>query len=298
MVSTFDPEPYLEKWYVQPCSYNKRDVLMYALGIGCTELNWIYENDLDFSIFPTFPVNLLFKGTSQDVVSFPSPVIFNGPIMAMPQLPGTKVILDGERHIEKFHELNPDGEDLKLREKLVGVHQKGKGASVEQISEILDKYGKVYYRIISLSFFVGARGFKDSGKSYSEKVIIPRREPDYVEEIQTSKYQTNVYRLSGDYNPLHIDPNFALVSGFHTPIMHGLCSMGISVRAIMGRFSITSEIFKAVKVRFAAPVVPGQTLCVEMWKDGPRVIFLSKVKETGVIVINNSYVDLNMKSKM
>eukprot|EP00501_MAST-03F_sp_TOSAG23-6_P001507 GSMAST32.ASY1.ANO1.1568.1 assembled CDS len=259
MVSTFDPEPYLEKWYVQPCSYNKRDVLMYALGIG----------------------------TSQDVVSFPSPVIFNGPIMAMPQLPGTKVILDGERHIEKFHE-----------EKLVGVHQKGKGASVEQISEILDKYGKVYYRIISLSFFVGARGFKDSGKSYSEKVIIPRREPDYVEEIQTSKYQTNVYRLSGDYNPLHIDPNFALVSGFHTPIMHGLCSMGISVRAIMGRFSITSEIFKAVKVRFAAPVVPGQTLCVEMWKDGPRVIFLSKVKETGVIVINNSYVDLNMKSKM
>ena len=147
-----DVSQYLNKWVEQPCSFNKRDVLLYAVGIGCTELNWVYENHEDFEVFPTFPINLLFKGTAQDVVSFPSPAMFNGPAVSV-RLPGTKVTLDGERYIEKVRPMDPDGEEemgeLTLREKLVGVHKRGRGASLEQIAEIVDSKGTVYYRIIS-----------------------------------------------------------------------------------------------------------------------------------------------------
>lgn len=115
-----------------------------------------------------------------------------------------------------------------------------------------------------------------------------------------------------DLNPLHVDPAFAKMGGFKQPILHGMCSLGISTRAVLRDFGANdSHNFKAVKARFSAPVLPGETLLVEMWRgEKNRIHFQTKVcdldnflisskfqvKETGKVVISSSYVDFHKLS--
>lgn len=288
---------YLNKWVEQKVAYNKRDLLTYAVGIGCTELNFVYENHDDFSAFPTYPIVLNFKGTDQDVVSFPSEAMMEG--APMPVLPGTRVGLDGERYIECIRPLDVDGGDLTMKSRIIGVHKRGSGASVETEAIVMDGAGNAIYRIVSGAFMVGAKGFKDSGITNSEKIKVPQRSPDAVVDIVTSPFQAQIYRLSGDYNPLHVDPEFAQMSGFKKPILHGLCSLGMSARAVIQQYCPNDvSQFKAIKARFASPVLPGQTLSVHMWKSGNRVIFISKVKETGKVAVSNAYVELQPSAKL
>jgi peroxisomal enoyl-CoA hydratase 2 len=255
------------------------------------------EHDENFSAFPTYPIVLGFKGTDPDVVSFPSEAMSQGP--PMPPLSGVKVALDGERYIEKIAPLDVDGGELTLKSRVIGVHARGTGASVEKEDLLYDKSGKLLYKIVSGAFLVGAKDFKDSGTTNSEKVDVPTRAPDSVLEMPTSKTQAMTYRLSGDYNPLHIDPSFAQMSGFKEPILHGLCSFAITARAVIAQYCDgDSKRFRAIKGRFAKPVLPGDTLLVEMWKEGDKIIVQTKVKETGAVSINNAYVLLNPAAKM
>eukprot|EP00808_Paulinella_micropora_P007111 g4174.t1 len=289
---------FLDKWVKQEVAYLKRDLLTYAVGIGCSELNFVYENHDSFEAFPTYPIVLSFKGKDQDVVSFPSPAMMEGP--PQPGLPGVKAGLDGERYIEKLADLDPDGGKLFLKSRIAGIHKSriagihkaGSGATVQSETLLEDAKGKVYYRMTGGSFLVGAKGFKSAGTSFSKKVDPPAREPDVVEEMHVPKTQAQVYRLSGDYNPLHIDPEMAKIMGFKEPILHGLCTMGFTARAFVKHFCKgTGKAFKSIRVRFASPVLPGQTLQVCMWKDAAtpgRVVIQTKVKETGKVVINNA----------
>jgi len=294
-----ETESMLNEWADVPVSYMTRDLLLYSVGIGATNLNYIYEFADEFAAFPTYPVVLGFKGVDQDAVSFPSPAMLSA--AKMPGLPGTKVGLDGERYIEKVKSIDPDGADnLVLRTRNVGVHKKGSGASCDTEALLVDKdTGEVYYKMLSASFLVGARDFQDSGVSNSQKIAVPSRSPDTVVEVPTSPRQAELYRLSGDYNPLHVDPEFAKMNGFDAPILHGLCSLGMSCNAVMDTYCPEDpELFKAINVRFASPVLPGQTLIVEMWKESSRIIFLTKIKETGKTCISNAYVDLEPQAKL
>ena len=289
-----DAAKYLTKdWVVQPVSYLKRDLLTYAVGIGCTELCYTYENDDDFVAFPTYPVALLFKGEENEVVDFPSDVMTEGP--EMPELPGwAGVALDGERYIEKVRELDPDGEELTLRSKIVGIHKRGSGASVETDAEIVDDQGSLVYRIRSGAFLVGAKNFKDAGITYSESVRPPDRAPDATVAIATTTQQAVLYRLSGDYNPLHIDPQTAQVFGFKEPILHGLCTLGMAARAVLSEYCDNDvSRWKAIKARFSSPVLPGQTIVFDMWRETNRVILVGKLEGTGKVVLNNAYVLLD-----
>jgi multifunctional beta-oxidation protein len=111
---------------------------------------------------------------------------------------------------------------------------------------------------------------------------IPQRPADFLVEEKTSDDAAALYRLNGDRNPLHIDPEFSKVGGFNAPILHGLCSFGLSGKHIFQKFGL----FNNIKVRFAGTVVPGQTLVTEMWKEGKStVVFQTRVSETGKLCI-------------
>lgn len=150
------------------------------------------------------------------------------------------------------------------------------------------------------AFLVGAKNFEDSGTTFSEKIVPPARAPDAVEELPTSRYQSQLYRLSGDYNPLHISSDFAQMVGFKEPILHGLCTLGMSARGLLRAFAGNDPArFHSIKLRFSKPVIPGQTLLVEMWDEGNgRIVFQTKVKETGTVVINNAVFRVKPGAKM
>ena len=191
-----ETEPFLNKWVTQPVQYTQRDLLLYAQGIGCTELPFTYEHDDDFSAFPTYPIVLSFTGMDQDVVSFPSEAMRMGP--ANPPLQGVRTAVDGERMIEMINPIPADGAVLALKSALRGVHKRGSGASVESEAILFDeKSGVEYYRMISGAFLVGAKNFKDSGTTFSQKIKPPSRAPDAVEELPTSRFQAQLYRQQG-----------------------------------------------------------------------------------------------------
>nr|XP_025716567.1 peroxisomal multifunctional enzyme type 2 isoform X2 [Callorhinus ursinus] len=268
-------------------AYTELETIMYALGVGASikepkDMKFIYEGSTDFSCLPTFGV-----------------IIAQKPIVGgeLSGIPGFSVnlekVLHGEQYLELYKPL-PRAGNLKCEAVIADVLDKGSGLVI-----LVDVYSYfeeelVCYNQFSI-FVVGSGGF--GGKRTSNKVkvalAVPNRPPDAVLRDTTSLNQAALYRLSGDWNPLHIDPNFAGFAGFDKPILHGLCTFGFSARHVLQQFADNDvSRFKAIKVRFAKPVYPGQTLQTEMWKEGNRIHFQTKIEETGDIVISNAYVDL------
>lgn len=268
-------------------AYTELETIMYALGVGASikdpkDLKFVYEGSSDFSCLPTFGVIIAQKS------------IMGG---GLAEIPGLSIdfskVLHGEQYLELYKPLPRSGK-LKCEAVVADVLDKGSGVVI--LMDVYSYSGKelICYNQFSV-FLVGSGGF--GGKRTSEKLkvalAIPSRPPDAVLTDTTSLNQAALYRLSGDWNPLHIDPNFASLAGFEKPILHGLCTFGFSARHVLRQFADNDvSRFKAIKTRFAKPVYPGQTLRTEMWKEGNRIHFQTKVQETGDIVISNAYVDL------
>nr|XP_040126385.1 peroxisomal multifunctional enzyme type 2-like [Ictidomys tridecemlineatus] len=268
-------------------AYMEMETIMYALGVGASvkdpkDLKFVYEGSSYFSCLPTFGVIIAQKS------------MMGG---GLADIPGLSInfaqVLHGEQYLELYKPLPRSGK-LKCEAVVADVLDKGSGAVI--LMDVYSYSGKelIYYNQFSL-FLVGSGGF--GGKRTSEKLKValdvPSRSPDAVLRDTTSLNQAALYRLSGDWNPLHIDPNFASLAGFEKPILHGLCTFGFSARHVLQQFADNDvSRFKAIKTRFAKPVYPGQTLQTEMWKEGNRIHFQTKVQETGDIVISNAYVDL------
>ncbi|GFN82479.1 peroxisomal multifunctional enzyme type 2 [Plakobranchus ocellatus] len=272
-------------------NYTERDAIIYALGVGVStkqpgHLKFLFELSDEFSVIPSFGV----------IPAFACLVKSSGNIPGI-EIDPTK-ILHGEQYLELYKPLPRSGK-LTSTFKVADVMDKKSGAVLLYNIETFDEKGeKVAFNQFS-TFVVGAGNFGGPKKSNEITPLAspPSRNPDAVMEEKTSVDQAALYRLSGDSNPLHIDPMFAAMGGFKTPILHGLCTFGHSVRHVMATYADNDmSRFKAVKVRFVKPVLPGQSLRTEMWRDGNRVFFKTKVVETGDIVISGAYLDLHAYS--
>jgi len=259
-------------------TYTERDVILYNLGVGATEqeLQWVFENHDDFSALPSFGV----------VPQFP--ISSSLPLDFLPNFNPAK-LLHGEQYLSIKKPIPTSG-TLVSTSRLLEVLDKGKAAAVTSITETKDKAtGEVIFENQSTVFVRGSGGLggKTTGKDRGAASAAnkpPSRKPDAVVEEKTSTSQAALYRLSGDYNPLHIQPEFAAIGGFDKPILHGLASFGISGKHILKTFGP----WKDIKVRFAGVAYPGETLVTHMWKEGDNVIFVTKTKERDSIVLGAS----------
>ncbi len=258
-------------------TYTERDVLLYAVGIGCTDLRFVYEKQSGFAVFPTFAIRWGGAGLVLDPV-------------AIPRSPGPLTI-DAERQIEQLAPL-PLAGTVRVRSRLIAVHPRGKGnAFVEVESEVAGDDGKTHLRMIGGSFRRGVvqlgdiAPFEGRGHSHSTRIALPDRPADIEVKATIGQNQAQLYRLSGDYNPLHIDPAAARFGGFEAPILHGLCTYGHCAHLLLDKLCGGDPArFSTLKVRFSSPVYPGDDLRVLAWHDGPeRVLFEARVKDRTVV---------------
>lgn len=266
--------------------YNSNDVIKYALGVGAStthegHLKFLFEMNEDFCVLPTFAV----------VPAFSS-------MMGLTNSPGLGInpakILHGEQYIEIFKPIPTSGK-LKSQSKISAVLDKGSGAAIITDVDTFNESGERIFFNQFVTFAVGYGNFggQRSSPGVKEPVKPPKRSPDASVSEKTTKDQAALYRLSGDSNPLHIEPAFAAMGGFKQPILHGLCSYGFAARHVMMKYADNDPTkIKAVKTRFAKPVLPGQTLRTDMWKEGSRVYFQTVVVETGAACLTGGYVDL------
>ncbi|XP_043966291.1 peroxisomal multifunctional enzyme type 2 [Gambusia affinis] len=273
-------------------SFTSNQCILYALGVGMStkdpdSLRFLYEGHQDFSCLPTFGV-------------IPSQAATMGG--GLSAVPGLSIdftqVLHGEQYLELYKPLPTSG-TLTSETTVADILDKGSGAVILLDVNTYNGDELVCYNQFSV-FVVGAGRF--GGKRSSDKAKAPlpppERAPDAVVIESTTGDQAALYRLSGDWNPLHIDPGFAAMGGFRAPILHGLCSFGFAARHVLRRFADNDPAkFKAIKVRFAKPVFPGQSLQTEMWKEGSRIHIQCKVKETGDVALAGGYVDLHGASE-
>lgn len=264
-----------------PFAWTDREPMLYALGIGMgrdpmdeDELRFVTEKDP--KIVPTFATIIAKEG-------LPNPTELN-----------RTLVLDGERELI-FHSNLGDVTSVLMEGRIVSVADKGeKGAIIER--EVMMRNtvtGDPVCTMRSLLFARGDGGFGGPAETRGAPPPRPDRAPDRTETFATRPDQALLYRLSGDRNPLHSDPAFASRAGFDRPILHGLCTFGISCRAVLQTYADWDPTaIRRFSARFSAPCVPGETLSVDLWEVGRILHFEARVASRGTVIVKNGIAEL------
>jgi 3-hydroxyacyl-CoA dehydrogenase/3a,7a,12a-trihydroxy-5b-cholest-24-enoyl-CoA hydratase len=279
------------KYPEQTSSYDERDVALYALGVGAAkdptnegDLALVYEmSGKGMKVLPSFGVipaiNMVFSMAKNGVTA-----------------PGLNFGFDRILHGEQYTELKrplPTHGKLTTKATVKSIYDKGKGAIVGTEFVTYDENGDELIKNEVTTFVRGAGGWGGDRGPSAEVNVPPDRKPDVVVEQKTDDNQALLYRLSGDWNPLHADPSFAKNFGFAKPILHGLATFGFATRHVINAFAPEHDprFVKSIRVRFASTVLPGETIITEMWKEGDKVIFRCTDKEKGEVCISNAAIE-------
>jgi acyl dehydratase len=264
-------------------SWTKDQVILYHLGIGAGvpptdrgELEYTYEKNL--KVLPSYAVVPVF-GAIGSIGSIPG-LSFN---FAM--------LLHGEQDIE-IHQPIPTEATVTNTGRVAGIYDKGKAALVVLEVKTTDEAGKPLFTNRFSLFLRGEGGFGgESGPKAGNEA--PSRAPDGVLTSTTLPQQALIYRLSGDKNPLHADPEFAKMGGFDKPIIHGLCSYGIVCKAIVDKV-LGGDVTKVARyqARFAGVGFPGETYLTSYWKEGDKILIQAKSKERDAAIISNAAITI------
>jgi acyl dehydratase len=252
-------------------SWTSKDGLLYALGVGAGLDELQFTTEKGQRVLPTLAVVLGARGA----VPMGRIGSFN-PAM----------LVHGEQAIELARPIPAEG-TLKATGKIAAIYDKGKGAVIVTETESVDAAsGELLFRTRSSVFVRGAGGFGGERGPSGPTHEPPARRPDHELSYKTRPDQALLYRLSGDRNPLHSDPEFARAAGFPRPILHGLCTYGFSGRALLHTLCGSDPArFKSMEGRFSKPVFPGETLSIMMWVDGKTCLFQTK-NERGEVVLD------------
>ena len=256
----------------QLCSYDERDVMLYALaiGAGATELDLVYEKQL--RVLPTFCLTLgLWAVWAAGALGAYDP--------ALTLHVGQELRMRGDV---------PANGKMETTASIGSVWDKGSAALVEVnvSSEVFEAMYTIF--IPGAGNFGGERGQRAAG-------TFPEGPADVLGSFETSVDQPALYRLTGDRHPVHIDPGAAIASGFVRPIMHGLCTLGSSILEIARRSGIDPTSLQQLTARLSAPVYPGATVNIEAWKSADDFYF-SASDDSGVAAISGTgrFTDLGL----
>lgn len=261
----------------------RRDTMLYGLGLGAEDLDFVFEERLQ--ALPTMAVVLANPG-----------FIWRDRDLGV----DWKNVLHGEQHLELFACLPTEG-SLRGETTFKAVYDKGpgKGALVYSARRIFDESGTHLATDTKCSFLRGDGGCGGTQGPAPKPHALPEgRAPDAVVDLKTAPNQALIYRLSGDYNPLHIDPEVARAAGFERPILHGLCTYGVVGRALLSAVADNQPArLRKMNARFSAPVYPGETIRTEIWRETDSAFaFRARVVERDVVVVNNGYGELIPKA--
>ena len=261
-------------------AWSERDAMLYALAIGLGSepldplaLRFIYERDL--KVIPSFAT----------VAAWGS-----NPSIQAAGVDYSKVV-HAAQEIE-LHRPLPSSARVRAEGGIVTAIDKGdKGALIEAATTLRDVESGEAYTTNRVTWLARADGHfggpRDDGPGPH---AVPDRTPDRTIEYPTRSDQAALYRLLGDRNPLHIDPDVARRAGFARPILHGLCTYGITCRAVLEAYGeMDAARVTRHAVRFSAPVLPGDVLAIDLWREGDEVAFEARVPAREVTVIRNGW---------
>jgi acyl dehydratase len=266
-------------------SYAARDTMLYALGLGFgqdpmneADLRFVYEKDLQ--ALPTMACVLAPSGRAMRE--------------ANSGIDWAKVV-HGEQSF-RLHRPLPAAATVVARPRITDVVDKGagKGAVLATERTLTDKAtGERLATLTHTTFCRADGGFGGPRRPSPPPAAVPERAPDAVCDLATRPEIALIYRLSGDYNPLHSDPAHARAAGFPRPILHGLATFGIAGRAILQTLcAYDPRRLVAMEGRFSAPVYPGETIRTEMWVDGTSVRYRTRIAERDVTAISNGRAEI------
>lgn len=259
-----------------PHRWEPKDAILYALsvGAGVSDLAYTTENSLGVvqKVLPTFGV-VGIGPTAMEVWD------------RIGSFDASQLL-----HLEQSIEIKADlpaVADVETISRIEGIYDRITGASVEvKFTTREARTGSTLFETVSTVFIRGEGGFGGPRGTRAKAIALPDRDPDFVITYETQPTQALLYRLNGDRNPLHSDPEFARSAGFDRPILHGLCTYGFAGRALLGTCCDNqAERFGVMSARFVAPVYPGDLLTTNVWETEEGAVFFVE-NQAGVTVLD------------